>query len=181
MDDFEGLQATSGSGRFVSMNEHEESETMSGRGNRPVAVIQARVQWIENLLVTETLLKSELKKRVRERYGIQNPRTIEEYITRARERLMTRLMRTKDEHRLESLSFYEGMLHSTATTPTEKIRARERIDKLLGLEQPMQIQAELSTKPMGVPVDQLPLAQRKQLLDAVRTLPDNTHAEDGPW
>ena len=95
-------------------------------------------------------------------------RQADEYIRRARASLLLHLERSKEEHRSESLAFYDSVIETGQSTMTEKLRSRERIDKLLGLEQPVQIKLEHSIRPNGVPVNDLPLTERKKLLEEVR-------------
>ena len=64
--------------------------------------------------------------------------TVDRLVIRARRLLLDRLGRSKEDFRSESLAFYESITNSTDATAGEKIRARQRIDELLGLDAPRQ-------------------------------------------
>ena len=59
---------------------------------------------------------------------------LEQLVARARDTLMNRITQVKSEAFGRSIAFYESMIASTASTPRDKIRAQERLDKLLALE-----------------------------------------------
>jgi len=126
-----------------------------------------RVAQVEKWLRRGITLRSKLKKRIKARFNVEW-RQADEYIRRARASLLLHLERSKEEHRSESLAFYDSVIETGQSTMTEKLRSRERIDKLLGLEQPVQIKLEHSIRPNGVPVNDLPLTERKKLLEEVR-------------
>lgn len=64
---------------------------------------------------------------------------------------MERLGRPKEVFRCESLSFYEAKMTDSKATVAEQIRARQRVDELLGLDAPKQVRTELSG-PDGGPI-----------------------------
>ena len=135
------------------------------------AEVEERVTEVEKMLRAGPILKSQLVKFIKNKFEVQR-RMAEYYIARARERMLLRLNRVKDEHRAESLSYYEGVILNPAATVREKVVARERIDKLLGLEVAQRLELEHSgTLHRGVDVDalELDLPTRKKLLSAVRT------------
>jgi hypothetical protein len=71
----------------------------------------------------------------------------EDYISRAKKRLILHLEQARSDHRADSLAFYEGIIAHHFTTPMEKLRARENVDKLLGLmipPEPVKMQVEHS-------------------------------------
>lgn len=131
--------------------------------------LAARINEVERWLRRGPILKSALHQRIRELWGV-DWRMADYYIARAKDRLLLHLGEAREEHRAASLAFYEGMIMSKKATYLERIRARERIDKLLGLEQPQQIQAEITSRPSGVPIDELSLDldSKKKLLKAIR-------------
>jgi len=132
--------------------------------------VEERVLWVEHLMRTRPMLKGQLKDLIKREFRVEW-RMAEIYITRARERLLQRLDQVKREHRADSLAFYEGVISGEEAGPGEKIRARERIDKLLGLEAPMQIahSGEIAN-PSTVEIKdlKLDLDTRRRLLLAVR-------------
>jgi len=139
------------------------------------AQVEERVVEVENLLRAGPILKSTIIAHVKKKFNVEW-RTAEEYLARARARLLLRLDQKKSEHRAESLAFYEGAILDSQATVGEKIRARERIDKLLALElqHPVRIEhsGSIST---GVSVEELrlDLATRKRLLESIRRFQDD--------
>lgn len=77
-------------------------------------------------------------------------RTVDRIVARARAELLVRLGRSKETFRSESLAFYEAKARDKEASVSDQIRARERIDKLLGLDAPTR--SELSG-PDGEPVE----------------------------
>jgi hypothetical protein len=129
--------------------------------------LENRILFVESGRRRGCLGQSRLKKKIKKKWDIEGRRA-DEYIRRARPRLLIHLNQSKEEHRADSLAFYEGVQEGQASNVAEKLRARERIDKLLGLEQPMQIHAEISARPSGIAVDDLPIEQRRLLLQNLR-------------
>jgi hypothetical protein len=95
--------------------------------------IEKRVDFVEEQIEAGIRRRSELHKLVGKKFGV-NWRTVDEYLGRARARLLERLRQTKDEFRSQSLATYQSILKNGNSR--EKILAQERIDKLLGLEAP---------------------------------------------
>jgi hypothetical protein len=89
-------------------------------------------------LLSRCLHKSQIKKQFIARYEV-TARTVEKYLSRARERMVAEARQGRDDLRAESLSFYYTILRSGEATPREKISARERIDRLFGLDMPIKI------------------------------------------
>ncbi len=75
--------------------------------------------------------------------------TVNRILIRARREMTERLNRSKEVFRVESLAFYEAIAVDPNATAGEKIRARERVDKLFGLDAP--VRAEVSG-PEGAPI-----------------------------
>jgi hypothetical protein len=131
-------------------------------------VMEDRVTEVEAMLRAGPVLRGQLIRHIRTQFNVEY-RMASEYIARARDRLILAVRRCKEDHRADSLSFYEGMIVSNTTSAREKLSARERIDKLLGLENPQQI--EMSGRVdtgMDIAKLGLDLATRKKLLEAVR-------------
>lgn len=78
---------------------------------------------------------SEIKKAVNQEYGLST-RSVERYITRARREMVKHTKVSLEDHVAEAYYFYRGILTDPESTQRERLRARERIDKLLGLDQP---------------------------------------------
>ena len=87
-----------------------------------------------------------IKRRVAAFYDI-SPRTVERYLRRARDRLVEELEEGgRDEHRARSLDQYRMLLRDDGTTPVIRLKAQERIDKILGLEAPAEVRQEVYGK-----------------------------------
>jgi len=130
--------------------------------------LEARIRLVESWMRKGILVRSVLKKKIKKKWDLEW-RMADIYISRARDRLLLHLNQTKEEHRANSLAFYEGVMMNPEANLTEKIRARERVDKLLGLEQPQQIQAEITARRAPLPVEELPLEERRRLLEVIRS------------
>ena len=133
---------------------------------------ERRVQRTEKLLRTGPILKHELIKILKKEFKV-DWRMAMVYITRARERLILHVQKVKEEHRADSIAWWEGNLLDKKNTTQEKQAARKQIDDLLGLKQPTQLQVDhsgqiASTNTVSIDKLELSLAVRKQLLDAVR-------------
>ena len=102
---------------------------------------QAELQEREDfayMLLSRCLLKSQVKAQLRKKFGDGlHHSTIEEYIRRARDRMLVEANRGKDVFRAESLAFYHAMLLDSNATINEKINARARIDRILGVDAPV--------------------------------------------
>jgi len=124
-------------------------------------------------LLSRCYHKSQIKKHFKEKYSC-DARTVERYLSRARKRMDVQAAQGKSMLRAESFAFYSSVLRDNRATPREKILARERIDKLYGLDAPVKIKdvteadrlkdraKELAEK-YGKPVDEVlkDLASRK--------------------
>jgi hypothetical protein len=81
-------------------------------------------------------------------------RTVDRILVRARAYLLDQLKRSKEDFRCESLAFYQAKLTDPKATTSEQLRARQRIDELLGLDAPKQTEisgrdgAALNTAPI---------------------------------
>lgn len=85
---------------------------------------------------------------VKERWGVST-RTVESYISRAQRQMVDESGRSKEMWRAEQLGKYLAIAHSDASRPIDKIKALERIDKILGLEIHAPRQVELTGKDGG--------------------------------
>ena len=84
--------------------------------------------------------KADIKTVCKTRFGVCY-RTVENYIRRARKMLLTELSTTREEQKARALDLYRGVTRDTtgAVTVRERLLAQQRIDKILGLEEPLQI------------------------------------------
>lgn len=121
---------------------------------KPTAEEQVEIEDLTYSLLSAGLLKSQIKKQLRNwakkkekeiataHPGIQiqmDARTIERYLSRARGRLVEESGKSKEELRAESLNFYLTITRDITADPRSRIQARERIDRLYGLDQPIKV------------------------------------------
>jgi hypothetical protein len=85
-----------------------------------------------------TYTKGEIKRALKKQFGI-SPRTCENYLREARRRYAEERDMTRDEEVERSLGFYEGIVSNDRIEPGTRIRARERMDKLLCIEKPAEV------------------------------------------
>lgn len=94
-----------------------------------------------------------VKRLFRERFGDVSHRTIGEYFTRAKLAQLADAARAKADVRAESLSIYKR-IGFQGFKDADRIKARERVDKLLGLEMVVPPLDSLCEQ-LGCTVDQL--------------------------
>lgn len=87
-------------------------------------------------LISRRLYKSDIKRALMRKYNI-SARTCENYMAEARRRMVDASGRSRDDHRLDSLKFYESIIAGPDGDLRDKIYAQSRIDWLLGLEAPV--------------------------------------------
>lgn len=86
-------------------------------------------------LIAKCAWKSEIIDKVNEMTGKKvDGASVNRVIARARELMKERWNLTDDELRQESMTFYGTFLGDDSVEPQNRIKARERIDKLMGLE-----------------------------------------------
>jgi hypothetical protein len=138
------------------------------KGRRPTTEdIAERIELCRSLLLRR-VPKGTIKKAFRQRFGVDiDHTTIERYLLRAREAMLTDLTRGRQNHRAGALAFYESVLADHTASVRDKVKAQERIDKLLGLED------KSNQPPLEVVLGNLPTALadplRRLLADRVRT------------
>ncbi len=104
--------------------------------------IEERVSEVADLLASGAT-KTQLHAMGREKWAI-HWKTMDGYCARARERLLADLNRPKPELRLESFSFYQGIADDESQPGHTRVRARQRIDELLGLDAPKESKSEVT-------------------------------------
>lgn len=118
--------------------------------------LQERIEFTFFLLCRR-LYKGDIKRILAKKYSVC-PRTCEDYIARARATLLTESGKTQEEHRLESLRFYESIIAGDGlgeSTLRDRLHAQERIDKLFGLESPQKHDVTTSRRAEDLSDDQL--------------------------
>ena len=76
---------------------------------------------------------SEIKTAIAEEFQLSR-RSVERYLTRARREMLDEVEQNLEHHRADSLFFYRSVIDSPKSTERDRLRARERIDRLLGLD-----------------------------------------------
>lgn len=90
-------------------------------------------------LIGAGLYDSQIKKMVAKQFDL-SPRSVEKYLRRARGILLDRRNRDRATHQAESMAFYEAIMQKPGVKDRDKLFARRRVDKLLGLEEPQRHQ-----------------------------------------
>lgn len=81
---------------------------------------------------------SQIKTAIAAKYHLSR-RSVERYMTRARREMNECMDEDTSQHRADSYYFYLGIIENVESTPSERFRARVRLDKLLGIEIPSRI------------------------------------------
>lgn len=138
--------------------------------------IRRRIEIVARLIGEKQATKTEIHVACREQFNV-HWRSADRYMVLARQFLLERHNKTREEVRSEAVSFNEGILRSDKTTIREKQEARRELNAIFGIYAPRQHQ--ISTPP-GQPAQiedvsryaQLPTANLLALLSAVATEPD---------
>ena len=96
--------------------------------------------------------KSEIKKAMRQQFGA-DARTVERYLSRAREDILKEISDTRDFFRAQSLAAYRNVLKSPEATIKDRILAQRQTDHLLGLHAPWKV-AQTDTNGRDIPPDE---------------------------
>lgn len=97
------------------------------------------------VLLAKRFTKGQVKEQLRKLMlagGVESvsARTLETVLARARANLVERSGKPREEHRNDAYGFYTSVIQSKEATSMARIRAQERIDKLLGLEAPTKLE-----------------------------------------
>lgn len=111
----------------------------------------------------------EIKKDVANLFGLE-PRSVERYLSRARKEMRTETGKDKAEHRTDALYFYRSILEDNEASHRDKIRARERIDKLLAIDLPSVVHGENVNLNIDITPEQLAGMTDEELADHKRRL-----------
>lgn len=101
-------------------------------------------------------------------------RSAQRFITKAYELLRLDSEKPREDHLSDSYAFYLGIIRDASNSTRDRLRAQERIDKLLGLEAPLKLCA---TDQSGTDLNQpsfTPAEIRAQLAQALEKV--LTHA-----
>ncbi|MCA9014062.1 MAG: hypothetical protein KDA74_25515 [Planctomycetaceae bacterium] len=89
---------------------------------------------------------SDIKQAVAQEFQLSR-RSVERYLKRARQEMVARMGVSLECHRAEAFYFYRSVINNQNAHPREQLRARERLDKLLGLEIPVKMHTEPELTP----------------------------------
>src|SRR5258705_10008438 len=109
------------------------------------------------------------------KFGMQ-PRCVERYLCRARKLAVVQTKRPKDQLRGQALQRYLRIFRGKDTSDRDRLRALERIDILLGLEEPRYIHQNVRVGPLDTIFD---LVNRGEVLEAAEALPSATNGTNG--
>src|SRR5574343_198367 len=98
------------------------------------ADIEQRVEFIY-VCLAKGMRKYALKQAYHQQFGKMSARQIENYISRAKQLILKNSQKPLPEIRADSLAFYES-ISLTAKSEMARIRARERIDSIAGIDAP---------------------------------------------
>ena len=103
-------------------------------GPVPTVVVDELVEFTRDLLASG-MRKGEIKLAVKEVLGTDpSHRSIETLLSKAREQMRSEGNISKDEQKDESVEFYKSVLRNKRANFYMKLKARERLDNILGLE-----------------------------------------------
>ena len=116
------------------------------------------------ILVARRQPKSVVKKLVNEKFFKDDPvtsRTIENYLARARELIAEISGKSRDQHRIDAVAFYDSVITGPDADLRERMVAMEGLRELLNLDEPKMTKHELTGKDGG-PVEILALSTAEQ-------------------
>jgi hypothetical protein len=149
-------RATGGTG-----GQRRASRKKKNPGRTPEDEFDERVRMTVQLL-SAGLYTSEIKKAIKDKYQV-DARTVENYLSRARDILLLELREDRDVHKSQSLAFYRSILRNPEAKLHEKIAAQKRIDHILGLHSPSRV---AFTDTLGNDIDRDAAADRVASLAA---------------
>lgn len=106
--------------------------------NKPTKAKQQQILQLVIKLLSSGRKAGEIKRAISEQYKL-SPRTVEGYIRRAREEMRSETGKSIEDLRSESNYFYLSILSDPTASHRDKLKARELIDKLLGLPKPVMV------------------------------------------
>lgn len=94
---------------------------------------QARIVILIQKMLTHGHFTGDIKDAISEKFRISG-RSVERYITRARREMQQEVENYLERHRADSFFFYRSIVDNPNSADRDRLRARERIDKLLSLD-----------------------------------------------
>ena len=104
--------------------------------NKPDKARKIEIQAFVLDLLLKGVLTGAVKEKVESQYGLKR-RSVEPYLRRAREEMREATGKDDEAHRTDAYCFYNSILTDPDASHKDKLRARERIDKLFGLDKPI--------------------------------------------
>lgn len=126
--------------------------------------LEDRVERTRQLLA-EGNRKHVIKKVLKQAYGV-SAATCERYLRRARDLILEETGKPASEHRADAFAFYETLKADKSLPAIVRLKAQERVDKLLALELPVKLTL---TDPSG----ENPMTVRLEAAKLVQTLPED--------
>lgn len=108
--------------------------SMKNPGRTSKTDLEQRIELTHRLLASRAR-KGDIKKTLIARWGV-SARTAENYLARARERILADSQQPREQHRANAIAFYESIIGDMQASTRDRIKAQERMDRLLGLEAP---------------------------------------------
>lgn len=140
----------------------------SPAGKRITREQQSQLVQAVKQLLSQGKHPSDIKRAINREYEL-SPRSVERYITRARREMIDHLEAPTNQLRSESFVFYLTIINDSRSSQRERLRARERIDKLLGLDTPPHLRDETAYKGLTAEViknmtdEELEIAYKKTM------------------
>lgn len=121
---------------------------------KPTAEEQVEIEDLTYTLLATGQLKSQIKKHLKKwaekkqkELAVRNPgiviqmdaRTVERYLSRARDRFIEESGKSKEQLREESLNYYLAIARDLTADHRSRLQARERVDRLYGLDMPIKV------------------------------------------
>lgn len=165
------------------MDQQATNRGNTGRSTTSNAELKERIELTAHLLgqgLRKGEIKRELKARFKNRDGTPiSARTCEAYLTRARRLLVEKSGVSKQEHARRSSWFYLSILWNPSASTAHKLRARENLDRLLGLDPPKQVELQGSrAAPVSMTISRF-LELRRALATAAQLRTDCPSADSG--
>lgn len=106
-------------------------------GRTPEDEVDRRIE-ITETLIARGMRKSDVKKYLKKEFGV-TARTCENYLAEARDRILLKLRSDRDEHRAMALAFYQSIRADASAGFSDRLKAQQQIDHLLGLHSPWKV------------------------------------------
>ncbi len=113
-----------------------------------VEITQAMIEWAAEQ-ISAGLYDYQIGEAARVQYNLPRGRPLKRLLNKARHLLLRRRSATRESMQAQSLGFYESVLRNPGADVADKLKARQRIDQLFGLEEPKRVEVG---GPKGAPL-----------------------------